>query len=59
MSKLHKLINLLTLLEIHFHSHRMDYENITGKNQEKEFLLGRDANRMIDRDERTRLSYAI
>ena len=59
MSKMHKLINLLTLLETHFHSHRMNYENITGKNKEKEFLLGHDANQMIDRDERTRLSYAI
>ena len=27
--------------------------------KEKEFLLGHDANQMIDRDERTRLSYAI
>ena len=45
--------------EIHFHFHRMNQENITGENKEKEFLLGRDANQMIDRDERTRLSYAI
>ena len=32
---------------------------LRGKIKKKEFLLGHDANQMIDRDERTRLSYAI
>ena len=53
---------------MHYHP-KITYENIVQKdmnkfeekvkNKEKEFLLGHDANQMIDRDERTRLSYAI